>query len=96
MCVAVYNIARRLGIQDQLDTPELNISVADNANLQPMGAAFLNLLSPARNNSKQMVYFAQGIKDFYLSNSACRDLQLVPEDFPSISPSPSVLNSSWH
>ena len=62
----------------------LNISVADNADVKLMGCAFINLKSTSGHNSKHIVYFAQGVKDFYLYKSACRDLHIINEEFPTI------------
>lgn len=61
MCVADLSMARRMNIKKF--TPFLNISVADNADLKIMGAAFVMLTSQAGYTTKQMVYFADGIKD---------------------------------
>ena len=84
MCVADASIARRMNIsKSSLFTPLLNVSVADNADLQLTGAAFLQLTTQSGQTSKQMVYFADGIRDFYLSKEACRDLKLIDEDFPA-------------
>lgn len=64
-------------------TPLLNVSLADNADLKLMGAAFLTLTTQSGHTSKQIVYFADDIRDFYLSKEACRDLKLIDDDFLS-------------
>ncbi len=85
MCVADESVARRLGIRDQLVDTAMNVTVADNERLGILGASFVVLRMAGGRMSRQMVYFARGVGDFYLSKSASRDLGIIPVDFPASS-----------
>ena len=84
MCVAGMDVADKLGIRRQdLLKPQMRISVADNSGLTVAGAAFLTISRPEATTSKQLVYFAENITDFFLSKSACRDLHIIGDSFPA-------------
>ena len=85
MCVADWLVATRMNIRKQdLLTPALTVSVADNANLELMGAQFLTLTAPTGQITQQLVYFAKGVGEFYLSKSALTDLQVISKNFPMV------------
>ena len=70
MCVASARLAERLGLsKDELVVPEMAVNVANNSSLRIVGAGFVTLRDRAGGSTAQMVYFAEGIGDFYLSNS---------------------------
>ena len=60
----------------------LKISVANNDGLEILGAMFVNLTTAAGTSSRQMVYLAEGVGDFYMSQEACQDLGVIGRDFP--------------
>ena len=83
MCVADASLADRLGVSpNYLVDPSLMISVADNAGLVIKGAVFLTLSMAVGTTMSQMVYLAQGVGEFYLSQEACEDLGIIAADFP--------------
>ena len=57
--------------------------MADNANLELMGAQFLLLKAKDGSHTEQLVYFAKGVGEFYLSRSALVDLGVINKDFPN-------------
>ena len=83
MCVADVSLADRLGVpRGQLVDPVLQVSVANNAGLELAGAGFVTLSSQGGRKSSQMVYFARGVGEFYLSQEACMDLGIISGEFP--------------
>ena len=54
----------------------------DGSSLRIVGAGFVTLRDRAGGSTTQMVYFAEGIGDFYLSKVACRALGVIGDDFP--------------
>ena len=84
MCVADVTLAGKLGLPE-LVTPAMNVTVADNAELRVVGAGFVTLVAVNGMESHQMVYFANGVSDFYLSKAACRDLGVISPQFPESS-----------
>ena len=84
MCVADWSIAKRLNLSRQdLLHPALTVSVADNSNLELIGAHFLTLSSD-HGETNQLVYFATDVGDFYLSKTAMVDLNIISSDFPQV------------
>ena len=82
MCVADWHMAQRMKItKADLLTPALTVSVADNASLELMGAQFLKLTAQSGQTSEQLVYFAKGVGEFYLSKAALMDLKLSAATF---------------
>ena len=79
MCVADWEVAKRMNI-----TPALTVSVADNASLELIGAQFLSLTAQSGHTTQQLVYFAKGVGEFYLSKAALMDLQVISRDFPKV------------
>ena len=47
-----------------------------------MGALLLHIIQAA-NETRQVVYIAQNVQGFYLSEAVMKDLQLIPQDFPA-------------
>ena len=85
MCVADWQIAKNMGLRRKdLLIPALSISVADNSNLELIGAHFLTISAPTGHISNQLVYFATGVNQFYLSKSAMMDLSIIPHNFPKV------------
>ena len=83
MCVADWQVAKRMGLsKSDLIAPALSVSVADNSNLELIGAHFVTLSSSTGQSSEQLVYFATGIGEFYLSKAALIDLQVIHANFP--------------
>ena len=85
MCVTGLGVANRMGIRrkDMVETV-MQIAVANNAGLETVGAVFMTLTGCGGVTTGQMVYFARGIDDFYLSKEACRDLGIVDLEFPEV------------
>ena len=84
ICMADYSLASKMNLAHQLFTPTMQVSVANNAGLNIMGAMFLNITAPNGSTSSQMVYFAKNVKEFFLSKSATRDLRIITDNFPII------------
>ena len=85
MCLAGPDMLTRMGIfVSDLLTPVVRISVANNAGLRMLGVAFVTFTGKGGAQTNQMLYFADGTDDVYLSKVACRDLGIIPEEFPAI------------
>ena len=85
MCVADWQVGQRLGLKRKdLVVPALSISVADNYNLELIGAHFLRLSTPTGESTQQLVYFATEVGEFYLSKGALIDLKIISHDFPRV------------
>ena len=84
MCVAPVSIAQEMNLgSDDLLSPALQVAVADNTGLQLVGATFMTLEGGGM-KTQQMVYFARGVKEFFLSKEACQGLGLVSQGFPRL------------
>ena len=80
MCVASRETARRLGLtEEQMCLPEMSVSIANNTGLRILGTGFLNLKDSSGASTSQMVYFADGVGEFYLGKVACRALGIIGE-----------------
>ena len=85
MCVADWRVAQAMGLaKKDLMIPALSISVADNNSLELIGTHFMHISSTSGESTKQLVYFAMDVGEFYLSKSALIDLKIIPHDFPRI------------
>ena len=85
MCVADWSVATRMNIsKSDLLTPALTVSVADNANLELMGAQFMTITAAMGQKMEQLVYFAKGVGEFYLSKAALIDLEVISKNFPTV------------
>ena len=85
MCVTGLDVAARMGIATSELVPcKMTISVADDAGLQVRGAAFLTLTGRGGVSCGQMVYFAEGLEEFFVSKVAMRDLGIIDEEFPRV------------
>ena len=85
MCVTGTDVGRRMGLRKRDMVPAaLRISVADNVEVQTVGAAFLSLTGKGGVKTNQMVYFADQMTDFYVSKEACRSLGVIPGEFPQV------------
>ena len=68
MCVTGTDVGRRMGLRKRDMVPAaLMISVADNVEVQTVGAAFMSLTGKGDMKAYQMVYFASELTDFYVS-----------------------------
>ena len=84
MCVANVTVADELGIpRGMLVSPALQISAANNAGLRILGAGFVTITAQGGQSTRQMVYFADGVGRFYLSQDACLDLGIIGRQFPA-------------
>lgn len=82
--MADWSVAKWLGLtKDELLHPALTVSVADNANLELVGAHFLTIFSDSGESTEQLVYFATNVGDFYLSKAAMIDLEIISKDSPT-------------
>jgi hypothetical protein len=82
MCVAGMNIAHALGMKrGDLIKVSSGVSAANNGTLTILGGMFLTL-TIAGGSTSQLVYVAQEATCLFLSQAACRDLGLIPTDFP--------------
>ena len=69
MCVANWEVAKNLNLSKaDLLIPALSVSVADNSSLELVGAHFLNISTAEGQVSRQLVYFANNVGEFYLSS----------------------------
>ena len=85
MCVADASLAKRMGVpRELLVDPALEITVANNAGLEIVGAGFVTLTTKEGTSTQEMVYFAKGVGEFYLSQDACEGLGIIPKDFPRL------------
>ena len=68
MCVGDMRLAEQLGLVPGLlvDTA-MSVTVANNGSLHVQGAGFVEIVSASGSSTQQMVYFAEGVQDFYLS-----------------------------
>merc|ERR1712082_488581 len=83
MCVGDLELAERLGLVSEfLVGTAMSVTVANNDNLRVRGAGFMEIVTASGKSTKQMVYFARGVRDFYLSKVACRELGIIGEEFP--------------
>ena len=62
--------------------PAIRISVANIVGMDIVGAVFLTLGTAAGTTSSKMVYLAEGVWEFYLSQEACKDLGIISHNFP--------------
>ena len=85
MCVANWQVTKNMGLKRaDLLVPALTVSVADNSSLELIGAQFVTIFSASGHASEQLVYFATGIGEFYLSKASLIDLQVISKDFPRV------------
>ena len=81
-CSSGPEILERLGCSDDILVPTRHrIKGITDTPLDISGALFLNI-SLGKYNTRQMVYISKNTKGFFLSESALKDLHLIPEDFP--------------
>ena len=90
MCVAGPGFLQTVGLtQRDLFTPSFQIKGASNTHMNLLGAAFLDLtgrhaITGEVRVTSQMVYFAQGVTNLFLSLEASRALGIVRPDFPEV------------
>ena len=84
-CIADWSVVTRMNIKKaDLLTPALTVYVADNANLELMGSLFMTLTTATGQETEQLVYFARGVGEFYLSKAALIDLEVISPNFPTV------------
>ena len=84
MCVAGSHVATTLGLRRRDLLPaRMEISVANNAGLQILGAAYVTLSSNGV-EAGHMLYFAENLREFFLSKEACKDLGIISHEFPAV------------
>ena len=94
MCIAHWQIAKKMRLRRKdLLVPALTISVADDSNLELIGAHFLSISSTSGDTTYQLVYFATGVGEFYLSKSAMIYLKIIPHDFSRVGSCVSKVNA---
>ena len=97
MCVADVSLATKLGVREcEYVYPALQISAANNAGLEIAGGMFMTMTTTAGTRSRQMVYLARGVGEFYLSQEACQDLGVIPREFPQPQPAESASPPNCH
>merc|ERR1712082_476840 len=68
MCVTGTDVGWRMGLRKRDMVPAaLRISVADNVEVQTVGAAFMSLTGQGGTKTNQMVYFSSELNDFNIS-----------------------------
>ncbi len=84
MCVTGIRVALQLGLKSRDLVPcSLKINGANNSGLEILGAMFVTLSKDGW-TTKQMVYVARGVAEFYMSKEACRELGTIGDEFPSV------------
>ena len=88
-CLAGVNLLSKLGLPHSALIPvTTQMKGADNAPFNILGALFVELSGKDEYGStyvtKQMVYISKNTEAFYLSRSACQDLQIIGREFPKI------------
>ena len=81
-CSSGPEILELLGCSNDIlvPTPQCIKGIIDTP-LDISGALFLNI-SLGKNNAPQIVYISKTTKGFFLSESALKELHLIPKDFP--------------
>ena len=88
-CLAGTNLLRKLNLKtSDLIPVKTKMKSASNEGIRILGALLLNLSgSDAQGrifSSNQMTYITDSSDSFFLSRSACADLGIIPETFPTI------------
>ena len=85
MCLAGRNVMSRMGLsEDDLLEPMVRVAVANDVMLPLLGVAFVTMTGNGGAQSGQMLYFADGVTDMFVSKAALRDLGAIPEDFRTV------------
>ena len=85
MCVTGTDVGQRMGLRKRDMVPvALRFSVADNVEVQMVGAAFMSITGRGGVKNNQMVYIASKLEDFYISKEACMSLGIIPYAFPAV------------
>ena len=88
-CLTGMSTLAKLGIPARELIPvTTQMRSADNDHIELLGAIFMELSGNDEHGShyksKQMVYIAKGTEAFYLNRSACRELGIISDKFPTI------------
>lgn len=88
-CLTGMSTLAKLGIPASEIIPvTTQMRSADNDNISLIGAVFMELSGKdeygTEYSSKQMVYIAKGTEAFYLNRSACYELGIISNKFPTI------------
>ena len=82
LVVAGMNLAHSLGItKGDLVKVKTSVTAANNGSLTLLGGLFMSF-SRAGEETKQLVYIAEEANHLFLSKAACKDLGILPDDFP--------------
>merc|ERR1712082_76130 len=85
MCVTGVKVALQLGLRVRDLVPcTMRINGANNSGLDTIGGVFLTLSGPGGWETKQMVYVARGVDEFYLSKEAFRELGTIATNIPEV------------
>ena len=60
----------------------ISVTVANNAGLRVLGLVFATLTGRGGQKCGQLIYFAEGVDQFFLSKAACRGLGFIADDLP--------------
>ena len=87
-CLAGMSTLAKLGISTKDLIPvTTQMRSADNDHIELLGAIFIELSGIGEHHvyqSKQMVYISSKTEAFYLNRSACLDLGIISEEFPTV------------
>ena len=88
-CMAGSNLLKKLNIKPtELIPVTTKMRSASNMDIKLLGALLLHITGTDLNNithsTRQMTYFTDHTVNFYLSRSACADLGIISQNFPTI------------
>ena len=98
-CLTGMSTLAKLGIPARELIPvTTQMRSADNDHIELLGAIFMELSGNDEHGShyksKQMVYIAKGTEAFYLNRSACHELGIISDKFPTIGENGNSLKTS--
>ena len=88
-CMAGSNLLKKLNIKPtELIPVTTKMRSASNMDIKLLGALLLHItgtdLNGMNHSTRQMTYFTDHTVNFYLSRSACADLGIISQNFPTI------------
>ena len=94
-CLAGMNVLYLLGLKpNDLIQCSMRMNSVNSKPISIEGALLLNIKSTeASCNTKQLVYFTNQCKRFYLNKHACIELGIISKDFPSVNQAVTVSTS---
>ena len=85
MCIGTMEVAMRMGLMEADLLPvRMQVSVANDAGLRLVGAAFVTLTGRGGVKASVMLYVAKSVTEFFVSKGACRALGIIDDDFPRV------------